>query len=612
VVRDFIVFLWDDDIDSINVWVFFIIIRRIFLDDIKVFVSYSWDSDEHKDNVRDFTDRLNSIDNIDADLDQYKHKSPPEGWTGWMENKFTESKYIVIVWTEIYSTRYTGKEIEGRGLGVKNEALLTRTYLSKNNSMNDKIISVVLKAEDKQYIASPYHDYTCYDLSTDDGYGDLIRDITDNPKYTKPNRSKNITNHDNPSTYGRVNKSTVHKWDLHRETRNDPKVLSCILSERKPRSEKHKNILEKNLDQKDLYTSHESVEKWGEWEKGSEASSGKKGISAFQKFLGKDPWKNKVNKIDTVIDLGVGSGVKTSDIMHSFRKANISSDKIDLVIVDESEYMLHNASTSIFTSLHEEKYYISINGLNKDFMDLSKSKNAFQGSRALQSAFFLLGGTFGNINEDNFIKSLTSVMNPGDYFILGVFLEGDNENESEKYDNETIENMFSPSLRDLGFNLIEDEESNKVTRGAWKNYGVEGNQSCVPGSTSMQFYANIKDTYNDILIQEIKESLESNNSDINNDDIFNELDTVAKKFKDKQLKNEIEKIKIKVNSIVNLKDEIASIVKDYIGDIINIELFHTTRYSKIDLNKYMESKGFVNFETYVEGSIAYMAYEFEG
>jgi hypothetical protein len=49
----------------------------------KVLISYSHDSPEHADRVRELSDRLRA-DGIDCILDQYE-VSPPEGWPLWMD-----------------------------------------------------------------------------------------------------------------------------------------------------------------------------------------------------------------------------------------------------------------------------------------------------------------------------------------------------------------------------------------------------------------------------------------------------------------------------------------------------------------------------------------------
>ena len=55
----------------------------------RVFLSYSHDSDEHRDRVLALADRLRA-DGIDAHLDQYE-TSPAEGWPRWMRRQIRDA-----------------------------------------------------------------------------------------------------------------------------------------------------------------------------------------------------------------------------------------------------------------------------------------------------------------------------------------------------------------------------------------------------------------------------------------------------------------------------------------------------------------------------------------
>ena len=56
-----------------------------------VFISYSHDSDEHRDLVLDLAGRLRR-DGIDAIIDQYV-QSPPEGWPAWCEAEIRRARF---------------------------------------------------------------------------------------------------------------------------------------------------------------------------------------------------------------------------------------------------------------------------------------------------------------------------------------------------------------------------------------------------------------------------------------------------------------------------------------------------------------------------------------
>lgn len=58
----------------------------------KVFVSYSWDDDEHREWVRTFASRLRS-DSIDAELDRWK-LAPGDQLPEFMERAVRENDFV--------------------------------------------------------------------------------------------------------------------------------------------------------------------------------------------------------------------------------------------------------------------------------------------------------------------------------------------------------------------------------------------------------------------------------------------------------------------------------------------------------------------------------------
>jgi hypothetical protein len=73
----------------------------------KVFVSYSWDDDEHREWVRDFASRLRS-DGVDAELDRWK-LAPGDQLPEFMERAVRENDFELIVCTPRYKERADGR-----------------------------------------------------------------------------------------------------------------------------------------------------------------------------------------------------------------------------------------------------------------------------------------------------------------------------------------------------------------------------------------------------------------------------------------------------------------------------------------------------------------------
>jgi len=82
--------------------------------DIKVFISYSHDSDEHREQVLRLSARLRE-DGIDTVLDQYENGAPQQGWPRWMLDQLDTADFVLVICTETYYRRFRGHEQPGQG-----------------------------------------------------------------------------------------------------------------------------------------------------------------------------------------------------------------------------------------------------------------------------------------------------------------------------------------------------------------------------------------------------------------------------------------------------------------------------------------------------------------
>src|ERR1700678_2721119 len=150
----------------------------------EVFISYSWDSEEHVRTVLDLSNRLRS-EGVDCDLDQYE-QSPPEGWPRWMDRKIRDAKFVLMVCTETYYRRVMGDTAAEEGHGVKWEGGLIYQYVYNAGATNTKFIPVVLQKQDKTFIPTPLQSATHYDVSTGSGYDRLYSRVVGRPHTEKP------------------------------------------------------------------------------------------------------------------------------------------------------------------------------------------------------------------------------------------------------------------------------------------------------------------------------------------------------------------------------------------------------------------------------------------
>jgi hypothetical protein len=150
---------------------------------IKVFISYSHDSDGHMDRVLGLSDQLRA-DGIDCSIDQYE-TSPPGGWARWTRNQITEADYVIVVCTETYRRRYEVAGEEGAGAGAKWEGGIITQQLYESQGGAHKFIPVIFSADDGKHIPVELRGQTYYLLDGERGYESLYRRITNQPEVIK-------------------------------------------------------------------------------------------------------------------------------------------------------------------------------------------------------------------------------------------------------------------------------------------------------------------------------------------------------------------------------------------------------------------------------------------
>jgi hypothetical protein len=92
-----------------------------------VFISYSWDNDDHKKWVRELATRLRS-DGIDVTLDQW-HVIPGDQLPEFMERAVRKSDYVLIICTHKYRERSNNRQ---GGVGYEGD-IMTAEVLSTQN-----------------------------------------------------------------------------------------------------------------------------------------------------------------------------------------------------------------------------------------------------------------------------------------------------------------------------------------------------------------------------------------------------------------------------------------------------------------------------------------------
>ncbi len=154
----------------------------------KVFISYSHDSQEHKDRVLSLADRLRS-DGIDCNIDQYE-ESPAQGWPRWMLNQLEWADFVLVVCTERYNLRFRGQEEAGQGKGVTWEGAVISQKFYDAQVKSTKFIPIIFSSEDEGHIPIVIRGFNRYKLDSEAEYEKLYRLLTNQHDTPKPELGK--------------------------------------------------------------------------------------------------------------------------------------------------------------------------------------------------------------------------------------------------------------------------------------------------------------------------------------------------------------------------------------------------------------------------------------
>lgn len=151
-------------------------------DTVRVLVSYSQDTPEHKERCRELADRLRG-DGVEAWIDQYV-PAPAEGWPRWMERQIAAAKFVILVCTPTFRRRFEGTETPGVGKGATWEGLISNQVLYDSGARNEKFVPVLFEDANEQAVPVVLRPFTRYTLWS--SYEALYRHLTDQPAVVPP------------------------------------------------------------------------------------------------------------------------------------------------------------------------------------------------------------------------------------------------------------------------------------------------------------------------------------------------------------------------------------------------------------------------------------------
>jgi hypothetical protein len=136
---------------------------------VRAFISYSWDSDAHKDWVRGLADEL--IRNaVNTTLDQYELPAGGDRFQ-FMEKNVRESDYVLCVCTPEYVKRANERQ---RGVGVET-SLITPKFFDQNQ--NKTFIPLMRAANGNQYTPDYMSALIFVDFRDDTKFADSMEEL---------------------------------------------------------------------------------------------------------------------------------------------------------------------------------------------------------------------------------------------------------------------------------------------------------------------------------------------------------------------------------------------------------------------------------------------------
>jgi hypothetical protein len=139
---------------------------------ITVFISYSHDSEAHRELVLGLSERLRA-DGIETILAQYVNGAPQQGWPRWMLEGLDTAQFVLVVCTETYYRRFRGHETPGKGKGVDWEGALITQELYDARSNTLKFVPVLFSADGAEFVPEPLRAFNHYTVISKETYQGL-------------------------------------------------------------------------------------------------------------------------------------------------------------------------------------------------------------------------------------------------------------------------------------------------------------------------------------------------------------------------------------------------------------------------------------------------------
>ena len=144
----------------------------------KAFISYSWDSNTHKEWVADLATDLRR-DGVEAILDQWD-AVPGDQLTAFMEKEIRENDYVLIICTPNYQLKSNARK---GGVGYEGDIMTAEVH---NRGNHRKFIPILAQGTWNEAAPTWLEGKIYVDLSSDEKYGANYSDLTATLLGTRP------------------------------------------------------------------------------------------------------------------------------------------------------------------------------------------------------------------------------------------------------------------------------------------------------------------------------------------------------------------------------------------------------------------------------------------
>jgi tetratricopeptide (TPR) repeat protein len=155
---------------------------------MNVFISYSWDDESHKENVRALAESLRNY-GINVVIDQFVPPNEIRNFPGWMTEQITQADYVLIVCTERYHEVATNPS-KAKSSGVLFESVLWYNDVYYDADKIRKYVPIIMGAGRRDHVPLLLRGCPSYRLSVftlnDQNYDLLLRHLTNQPYVIPP------------------------------------------------------------------------------------------------------------------------------------------------------------------------------------------------------------------------------------------------------------------------------------------------------------------------------------------------------------------------------------------------------------------------------------------